>query len=44
MAGSYEHTDKARELVQMLPSHVLSRNELELLRSHFVEGNADDFD
>ncbi|KAJ1484654.1 hypothetical protein T484DRAFT_1796325 [Baffinella frigidus] len=41
ISSSYTYTETSREFVQMLPSHILTRGELELLRGHF--SSKDDF-
>mmetsp|Transcript_30171 Transcript_30171/g.71433 ORF Transcript_30171/g.71433 Transcript_30171/m.71433 type:complete len:156 (-) Transcript_30171:31-498(-) len=37
IAQSYEHTENSRCFVEMLPTHMLTRAELELLRDHFCD-------
>ncbi|KAJ1477329.1 hypothetical protein T484DRAFT_3032599 [Baffinella frigidus] len=36
IAGSYWHTERARNFVQMLPTHTLAFAEVQLLKDHFV--------
>mmetsp|Transcript_9444 Transcript_9444/g.20984 ORF Transcript_9444/g.20984 Transcript_9444/m.20984 type:complete len:124 (+) Transcript_9444:3-374(+) len=41
ISGSYSHTERARDFVQMLPTHALTRGEVQLLKDHFC-GTKDD--
>jgi len=41
ISGSYSHTERARDFVQMLPSHTLTRGEVQLVREHFCGATED---